>query len=270
MQHNSSMSRDWDNDKPPNDVVRVPFHGRIIHTTMGLDGEPAVVLKPTIEAMGLDYSAQLKKLKIRSWATVAETATVAEDGKTRVMATINLETWSMLLANIDENRVSLDAQPLVIAYQKESAKALRDYWTQGVAVNPRYSPAEQAAVLAALSGVVDAGWLDAKGRQLAGRVLGEAPEFDQASKPLTVATYLTEQGVKAAEQRKIAGQFGKALKAKYVAAHGAEPPTIEDLVGRHMIPVAQYQERHRPLFDAVWRGLNREGGGSNRPRGRRK
>jgi len=254
----------------PSDIVHVPFHGRVIHTTMGADGEPAIVLKPTIEAMGLDYSAQLKKLKTRSWAVVGETATTGSDGKTYSMVTVDLETWSMLLANIDENKVNATARDLVIAYQKESAKALRDYWTQGVALNPRYSPVEQAAVLAALSGVVDSGWLDTKGRQLAGRVLGEAPEFDPATKPLTVSIYLDQMGMKPAEVRQVAGKFGKAVKERYRARFGCEPPQMEDLVGRHMVPVAQYQEQHRPLFDDAWRSLNRGEGGSSRPRTRRK
>lgn len=56
------------------EIVKVPFHGTVIHTTL-LESEPHVVLRPTLEGMGLDYSAQLKKLKTRSWACVAETAT---------------------------------------------------------------------------------------------------------------------------------------------------------------------------------------------------
>jgi hypothetical protein len=116
-------------------IVKVPFYGTEIHTAK-VNGEPVVVLKPTIDAMGLDYSSQLKKLKGRSWATVVETATVGADGRTRRMASLDLDGWAMLLANINETKVKPELRQTVIAYQKESAKALRQFWTQGAAVNP--------------------------------------------------------------------------------------------------------------------------------------
>nr|WP_255672919.1 phage antirepressor N-terminal domain-containing protein [Glycomyces amatae] len=255
----------------PSDIVHVPFHGRVIHTTLGIDGEPAIVLKPTIEAMGLDYSTQLRKLKSRSWAVMGETPTTGTDGKTYMMVTIDLETWSMLLANIDENKVSLAARSLVIAYQRESAKALRDYWTQGIAINPRVSVEQAAKVIAvfAQAGIGDAGFWDTKARQLTGRVLGESPEYDERIKPLTVSIYLDGLNLKSAEVKKVRGVFGKRLKAKYIDVYGTNPPQIEDLVDRHMVKVAQYQEQHRPLFDDVWRSLNRNEGGASRPRNRR-
>ncbi|KPC77219.1 hypothetical protein ADL26_03200, partial [Thermoactinomyces vulgaris] len=107
-------------------------------------------------------------------------------------------------------------------------------------------------------------------RQLTGRVLGETPEYDQESKPLTVSIYLKDQGLKDSEIRRMCGSFGKALKKKYIEVYGVRPPEIEDLVNRQMVMVAQYQERHRSLFDSVWRTLNRDPGGSTRPRSRRK
>jgi hypothetical protein len=118
------------------DIVRVPFYGSTLHTTL-VDDVPHVVLRPTLEDMGLDYSAQLKKLKTRSWARVAETATHDASGRRQSMVTVDIDTWAMLLANIDENRVNKAVQPIVIRYQRESAAALRDYWTNGAAINPR-------------------------------------------------------------------------------------------------------------------------------------
>jgi hypothetical protein len=111
------------------EIVKVPFHGTVIHTTL-LDAEPHVVLRPTLEGMGLDYSAQLKKLKTRSWACVAETAPHDASGRLQNMIAVNLDTWAMLLANIDENRVNAAVRPLVVYYQRESARVLREYWTR--------------------------------------------------------------------------------------------------------------------------------------------
>ena len=118
------------------EIIHVPFHDRYIHTVLVGD-EPQVVLKPSVEAMGLSYASQFRKLQGRSWATVSQTTTVGADGKLRELATVDLDTWSMLLANINENKVPADRRPLIVAYQKESARALRDYWTRGRADNHR-------------------------------------------------------------------------------------------------------------------------------------
>ncbi|MFI6299575.1 Bro-N domain-containing protein [Nonomuraea sp. NPDC050790] len=115
----------------------------------------------------------------------------------------------------------------------------------------------RAEVLAILrqGGVVDAGYLDACGRRLAGRVLGETPEFDPVTKPLTVSMYLDGKNLTTAEIKAIASGFGKELKKLYISLYDEAPPVIDDLVGRHLRPVAQYQERHRPLFDQVYNSL---------------
>jgi prophage antirepressor-like protein len=111
---------------------------------------------------------------------------------------------------------------------------------------------KQAAVLQALNGLADAGWLDAKARILGARALGEAPELDQETKPLTVSIYLSRKGLKGKEAKAVAPMFGKRLKAAYVAAYSEQPPSVEDVVGRHVVNVAQYQEQHSHLFDRIW------------------
>ena len=171
---------------------------------------------------------------------------------------MDVKTFLMLLATVDEHRVAEHVRPKLIAYQAEVADAIEQYWTRGGTINPRASVSQlevlaaQAGVLTALRGVVDNGWLDAKGRVLAARALGETPELDPATKPLTVSIYLSGLGVTAAQAKRVAPMFGKALKAAFVAKYGQQPPQIEDVVGRHTVKVAQYQERHRPLFDQVW------------------
>lgn len=254
------------------EIARVPFHGTFIHTVL-VEDEPHVVIRPTILGMGLDYSTQLQKLKTRSWGRVGQNPTRDSAGRVQEMATVDLDTWSMLLANIDENKVKESVRDLVVRYQAESARALRKYWTEGGAINPHATPAQlesldhevkelqlakgQAEFLSILrqGGVVDAGYLDACGRRLAGRVLGETPQFDPATKPLTVSMYLEGRNLTGTEIKTVASPFGKGLKKLYVSLFDEAPPTIDDLVGRHIRPVAQYQERHRPLFDQVFNSL---------------
>lgn len=239
------------------DLIPFDFHGdRLL--LVDVDGVPFIVLKPAVDALGLDYPTQFTKLRERSWATVRLIPTVAADGKTREMAAIDVQTFLMLLATINENRVAKDVKPRLVMYQREVASAVNDYWTKGGAINPRASAdqldelRQQAAVLEALRNVVDPGWLDAKGRILAARALGETPVLDQSTKPLTVSIYIAGRGEKGKRADSIGPMFGKRLKALYLATFGVEPPSIEDVVKRHTVQVAQYQEQHRYLFDQVW------------------
>ena len=134
------------------EVGTVEVAGRSIYTVLDEQGEPRVVVKYSVESMGVDYSAVLKRLRRSSWSTMAMTATVAEDGKTRKMATLSIDAWIMLLATIDETRVAEHLRPMVIEFQKESAKALRDYWGKGVAINHRISDEQLIAELEKVRG----------------------------------------------------------------------------------------------------------------------
>jgi hypothetical protein len=118
------------------EVVRIPFRdGEVL--TVEIGGRPHVVLRPALETIGLDYSAQWRKIQGRSWATVVHATTVAADGSIREMATVDVRTFLMLLATINESHVSDAVRPTLVAYQNEVADAIEAYWTRGVAVNPR-------------------------------------------------------------------------------------------------------------------------------------
>lgn len=80
------------------------------------------------DALGIDFSAQLKRIKRFPWAkrTVVMTAMVAADGKTREQATIDIRKVPMLLATIDTNRCKLAVRGKLELYQEEAAEALAD------------------------------------------------------------------------------------------------------------------------------------------------
>lgn len=243
-------------------IVRIPFHGAEIHTILA-DAGPLVVLKPTVEAMGLDYSAQLKKLKTRSWATVAETATVAEDGKNRSMTTVDLDTWAMLLANIDENRVAPDLRELVVQYQRESSKALRDYWTRGASVNPRATAAQlgdvidlahrQARLLQTINGLVDPKWLEASARELVSRALGKELELPAELMPLYVPDFLKGKGLDASEIGSVQSWFGRRV-VEMGQANSLALPELRprQLPNGEMRETRAWTREHLPLFEEVW------------------
>lgn len=243
------------------EIVKVPFHGEDV-PTVDMNGKPHVVLRPALESIGVDYAAQYTKLKSRSWATIGHCPTVAADGKVRDMVTVDVRTFAMLLANIDENRVAADIKPMLVLYQQEVADVIEAYWTKGGAINPRASREQlrdiaetaevQIRVLNAMSGIVDPKWLEAKARHVAARALGEEPEIDLQNRPLTVGEYLEEKGVKGKALRSVSTGFGKKLKTLYREKFGRDPLPTRRFVDGAMRQVAGYTEADRPMFDDVW------------------
>jgi len=249
------------------EIVRIPFHGdEILCVDEG--GKPQVVLKPALEAIGVDYFTQVEKLRRRSWAVTSRSLSTGADGKSYEMITCDLRTFLMLLATIDERRVGKDVAPKLIAYQSEVADVIEAYWTKGGAINPRATRAQldaiaetaqkQMGVLKLMDGIVDPRWLEAKAREVAARALGEEPEQDPSTRMLTVGDYLSDQGMAAAAARKLAPAFGKKLKAAYVRRHGEIPRTAPRFVDGAQRDVAVYTEADRDLFDAVWSEIGGE------------
>lgn len=112
------------------EIVHIPFHGGEVVAVMN-GNKPQIVLKPAIEHIGVDYWTQVEKLRSRSWATTSQSPVVAEDGKVRDMVTVDLRTFLMLLATIDERRVNEAVRPTLIAYQNEVADVIEAWFTRG-------------------------------------------------------------------------------------------------------------------------------------------
>lgn len=243
--------------------VAVPGTDRQVMATL-VDGKPMVSPRHVCDVAGLDYTAQLRRLNRTSWATVAMTTTVAADGKKRELALIDRRTFTMWLATIDTARVKSDETRSVIeAFQAEAADALDAYFNEGGAINPRASEDQldrlarqahsQAAVLQALKGIVDPKHLEAKGRVVLARALGEVPEIATADVPLYVSDYLAGKGLKRSlVDAKVSG-FGKRLKARYIVEHDREPEQHHQTLPNGTVrKVYAYTEADRPLFDSVW------------------
>lgn len=111
------------------DIVRIPFHGDDLLAVL-VDGKPHIVLKPAIEALGLAYSSQLQKLQGKSWATMSLIDMVGSDGRVRDMVTVDVRTFLMLLAGVQEARVAAHVKPKLIAYQAEVADVIEAHFTR--------------------------------------------------------------------------------------------------------------------------------------------
>lgn len=104
-------------------LARVPFRGGHLLAAQ-VDGEVFVPLLPVCEALGLDPSSQLAKLKRKPWATVVMNTMVAGDGKARQLAAVDLRSLPLWLATIEPSRVRPEAREALVAYQREAAEVL--------------------------------------------------------------------------------------------------------------------------------------------------
>ncbi|MFE2832263.1 phage antirepressor N-terminal domain-containing protein [Streptomyces mirabilis] len=233
-----------------------------IHTTL-VDGLPHIVLKPAVEDLGLAYSAQLRKLKTRSWAVVSQTDTTGADGKTYEMTVVPVRTFLMLLATVNENRVAEEHRDTLVAFQNETADAIEAYWTQGGAINPRATEdqldslisraKQQAEVLSILSGIVSPDWLETKGRLVAARALGEEPDVDPLDVPLYVPDFLKGKGLKRAEIESVQSWFGRRAAAIWKARTGEDVGKRQtDLPNGSVRETKAWTARHLPVFDETW------------------
>ncbi|BAN98009.1 hypothetical protein E05_32430 [Plautia stali symbiont] len=71
---------------------------------------------------------------------------VAEDGKSRKMLCLPLRKLAGWLQTINPSKVKSEIRDKVVQYQEECDDVLYDYWTKGIAVNPRTQKAERSII----------------------------------------------------------------------------------------------------------------------------
>lgn len=244
------------------DLIHIPFRDTEV-LAVDIDGKPHVVLRPAIEALGLDFKTQHRKLAGKSWASVVTMPMqVPGDSQKRETTAVDVRTFLMLLATIDERRVSEAVRPLLIAYQSEVADVIEAYWTNGGAINSRATEAQltvlaqqaeaQMNVIRLASGIIAPDYLEAKARLVLARSMGEEPEIEDGAIPVDVYSFLKSKGVKAPVIARWSGSFGKRLKALYVAERGCEPEPVSRFVNGTWTEVKGYFKRDLPLFERVY------------------
>lgn len=118
-------------------TITVPFHGSALFV-VNHNGEPYTPMKPIVEGMGLDWMGQFRKLKSR-FATSIEEISIQLPGdiQRRNVVCLPLRKLAGWLQTISPNKVKPEIRDRVIQYQDECDDVLYEYWTKGVAVNPR-------------------------------------------------------------------------------------------------------------------------------------
>ena len=251
------------------EVVQLDLSAGSIHTTL-VGGEPHVVFRPAVEAIGLSYPAQLRKLRDRSWANRCDIATVAEDGKTRQMVAVDVRTFLMWLATVNETKVAEATRPMLVAYQRETTTAVNDYWTKGGAINERATDDQLDALeqqieerrirralglvqlIAAMDDTVDPKWKRSRQLHHYAEAVGEIAEIPAEDRALLVETYLKDRGLTRGESRSVRSSFGRRVSLAYQMQHGEKPKDAVGLVDGRERSVKSYTEADRSMFDKVW------------------
>ncbi|ELN2578952.1 phage antirepressor N-terminal domain-containing protein [Enterobacter kobei] len=111
------------------------FHGDNLYIVEH-KGEPYVAMKHVVEGMGLAWAAQRRRLMERFPGGVIKMITPINDILQEMifMSVRKLPGWLM---TINAKKVRPEIRDKVLRYQQECDDALYDYWTKGIAINPR-------------------------------------------------------------------------------------------------------------------------------------
>ncbi|NEA67521.1 phage antirepressor N-terminal domain-containing protein [Streptomyces sp. SID12488] len=259
------------------EIARISLSSGAVETVM-VDGQPHVVFRPAVEAIGLAYSAQLRKLRDRSWASRVDIDTTGADGKTYRMVAVDVRTFLMWLATVNENKVAEAARPTLIAYQQETTAAVNAYWTQGGAINPAATQEQAAGLRTELDGVdrarlarerlsamgvakefglVNSSYMEAMARTELARMNGTEPDIDPADVTITCDEFLTERGVTGTALRSARVKLGQTVASLYRARYGQAPQKVKRPINGVHRDVAVYTHRDVDLFDTAWAELAR-------------
>jgi hypothetical protein len=110
-------------------LVHVSFHGDTLDCIRHDDGEAYVVIKRVCENLGITDQAQATKLRGAPWATTTMIVVVGNDGKSREMLCLRIDSVPMWLAGINPKKVGDDLlRHKLEVYQAECAKVLWDHF----------------------------------------------------------------------------------------------------------------------------------------------
>lgn len=118
----------------------VTFHGDTIFC-LDYQNQPYTPMRPIVENMGLDWSAQAAKFRANKerWTVVIIT-TVAQDGNEREMLCMPVRKLPSYLNSINPRKVRPELRAKIELYQAESDDALWNYWMHGRAERPAPQP----------------------------------------------------------------------------------------------------------------------------------
>jgi len=177
-------------------VEQIDFHGVTIEALPpNGDGKVWISVRRVCDALGVDPDSQRVKLATKEWAcTVLITVQLPGDAQARAVYCIDLDSLPMWLATIEASRVKPAVRPLLLAFQKECARVLRDHFFGVPVARPAKTRRRLAAV--ALEGsnpaeslrslVAKEEWLEVGNRT---RHPSYPSDLSRAARPMTDAAF---------------------------------------------------------------------------------
>jgi hypothetical protein len=109
-------------------VIAVPFLSGAI-PCVRIGDEPMVILKPVSDLLGLNWAGQYAKLSADQTACIEFISIqMPGDDQARKSMVVTLETFAVWLARLQPSRVKASAREVVVTYQREAARALRNHF----------------------------------------------------------------------------------------------------------------------------------------------
>ena len=242
-------------------AITVPFHGADLYVVEH-NGLPYTPMKPIVQAMGLDWGSQFRKVAANEarWGIV--NLTIPSAGGEQAMTCLPVRKTAAWLTTIEPGKVkNPEVRARVIQYQNECDDVLWQYWNDGIAINPRaysFQPgqtlsAEQATTL----------------RMLLTENVKKLPKEKQASAMITGWSKLKAH-FKTDYRHIPAGEFHEAVNilARHVADwevvdDGPKAGTVNEIVADWVKKLEEPNGYPAFLFMPLWEAITRKIVGSN-------
>ncbi len=134
-------------------LVTVPFNGDVIEA-ISADDRVWVSVRRVCEALRICPDGQRVKLREKEWACTEIISVHDMSGRLQELFVIDLESLPMWLATIETTRVPEEVRPVLVQYQKQAAKVLRDHFFGRLAATGGL-PAELLKAIAAIPEVTE-------------------------------------------------------------------------------------------------------------------
>lgn len=185
-------------------VQYVDFQGEKISTVKDEQtGKVYCLPRELAEQLGLEWSSQLRKLKKGLYINNLLNVPMNMESGERDITLLNIDILHTWLFSIQSERVHADVRAKLVAYQQECVKVLRDYWTKGVAVNPRADRLahaldrypEMRAIVQSLEAAAQARFLAEQAQAQAARAETKADLALEDAKRMTIEQFVLKNGL---------------------------------------------------------------------------
>lgn len=120
-------------------IHHVPFHGETLLVIEDSLGEQYIAMRPTVEALGLDWKNQLRRIQqdetLSEGLTTLPVPSAGGDQDTNVLPIELFHGW---LFTLQVSRTKPELREKLLAYRRECFDVLHSYFTEGAAWNPRF------------------------------------------------------------------------------------------------------------------------------------